>query len=69
MIQLNLTLKQAYYLRQLLWNVAGDPKGPRGQMDEICNKLSEHSEAFRELREELPTLDIRGSVTMNNCQE
>ncbi len=63
-IVLKLSLEQAFYLRQLLCNVGGSPKGPRGLMDEVCSELSPFVGEFEEL--ELPTLDLQGSVTMNN---
>ena len=65
-IALELTLEQAYYLRQLLWNVGGSPKGPRGRMDEICEELTPFKGHFEDL--ELPSLDIKGSVIMNNFE-
>ena len=65
-IQLNLTMEQAFYLRQVLCNVGGSPRGPRGQMDEICKELGKYTGDFEDL--ELPELEIQGAVIMNNYE-
>lgn len=67
MVELTLTMKQAFYLRQVLWNVGGSPKGPRGLMDSISSELGKYKGDFEDL--ELPELVIQGSVIMNNYEE
>jgi hypothetical protein len=59
-------MEQAYYLRQVLWNVGGSPAGPRGHMDDISTELGKYAGDFEDL--ELPELEIRGSVIMNNYE-
>lgn len=60
MIQLNLTMKQAFYLKRILDNVGGDPKGPRGQLDILYHQLNQLDGEFEAL--ELPNCPMRGSI-------
>ena len=66
MIRLNLTIEQAFYLKQVLWNVGGHRLGPRRLMDEICIELGKYTGDFEDL--ELPPLMIKGSVVMDNYE-
>ena len=63
-IQLNLTLEQAFYLRRVLWNVGGSPKGPRGLMDEICTELGKYGKYLNDI-EYPPGFEIQGTVSLD----
>ena len=60
-------MEQAFYLRQVLWSVGGEPSGPRGKIDEICAKLYQYNEDFKALKfpPERPSLMIEGSIYLN----
>jgi hypothetical protein len=63
-VQLNMSLKQACYLRQVLRSVGGDPAGPRGLMDDLLSAL--YPLTSDEARGEIdPNFSIHGSVVMN----
>jgi len=66
-VTLNLTLEQAFYLRQVLWSVSGPSAGPRGQIDKICVELYQYNEDFKAL--ELPKLMVKGDVRLENSEK
>jgi hypothetical protein len=45
-VQLNLTERQAFVLHCLLNNVGGNPDGPRGQIGQILEQLTEKADNF-----------------------
>lgn len=57
---MNLTLspEQAAYLRIILSNVGGDPKGPRGEVEAVRRALIENEGFY----EEVEGVEVRGSI-------
>jgi len=69
-VQLNLTERQAFVLHRLLNNVGGNPDGPRGQIGQILEQLTEKADNFMD-----GAMDVKlhspgaGSIYLDTSEE